>query len=272
MIRIEDDFEDILGKAMNGQGLQVDDLARRAGIETARVKALLEGNIHDAALRAAAEVLNLDPSKLIDRAHERWAPDTPLPEGVSLFNTPFPVPGYEEMTVNSYLVVNGKAAAAFDTGANCDALLREIAHNDLQLEAVFITHAHRDHIAALGAIREAHPGTTILYPKGEPVPGDEILDHGATRTLGDLKIEARETSGHSPGALSYRVEGLDCPVVFSGDALFCLSIGKVPASKYQAALEQNRNELLSLPDATVLCPGHGPISTIGQEKQKNPFF
>lgn len=272
MIRIEDNFEDVLGKAMTGQGLSRGDLAARAGLETARVESLLQGRMHDESLQAAASVLGLSPQKLLDLAHARWTPETETPEDVCLFNTPFPISGYEEMTVNSYLIWSGSCAAAIDTGANADALLHEVRSRGLNLKALYITHAHRDHIAALDAIRAAHPNTCIYAPEAEPVAGDEVLKPGSKTTLGSLTIEARGTSGHSPGALSYVVENGVAPLVFSGDALFCLSMGKAPPGEYSAALERNRRELLSLPDSTILCPGHGPVSTIGQERLRNPFF
>lgn len=272
MIRIEDNFEDVLGKAMRGLGIRVADLAESTGIEAHRIESLLKGEIHDDALLAVAPRLGLSPDKLLGMAHQRWAPDIELPGHVSLFNTPFPVPGYEEMTVNSYLIRSGTSAAVIDTGANADALLDEIARSGLRLDAFYITHTHRDHIAALSAIRSVHLGATVYCPKGEPLPDAVKLCSDAAMTCGELSIEARETSGHSPGALSYIVTGGDAPVAFVGDALFCLSMGKAPQEAYARALEHNRCELLSLPDNTILCPGHGPVTTVGDEKKRNPFF
>jgi len=272
MIRIEDNFEDVLGKAMSGLGMSVAELAGRAGVEASRIDALLRGEIHDEALLGVAPPLGLSPQKLLDMAHRRWAPDAQLPEHAFLFNTPFPVPGYEEMTVNSYLIRSGTSAAAIDTGANADALLDTIARSGLRLEALFITHTHRDHIAALDAIRSAHPDATVHSPAGEPLPGSVALRPGAGLACGELGIEARGTRGHSPGALSYIVTGGGAPLAFVGDALFCLSMGKAPQEAYARALERNRRELLSLPDNTILCPGHGPLTTVGDEKARNPFF
>lgn len=272
MIRIEDNFEDALGKAMSGLGLSVADLAERTGIEDRRIESLLRGEIHDDALFAVASPLGLSPQKLLDMAHQRWAPEVELPEHVSLFNTPFPVPGYEEMTVNSYLVRSGQSAAAIDTGANASALLEKVTACDLQLDALYITHTHRDHIAALNAILSASPRTTVYCPAGEPLPETVALRPNSRLSCGDFSIEIRETSGHSPGALSYIVTGGDVPVAFVGDALFCLSMGKAPQEAYSRALTHNRQELLSLPDNTILCPGHGPATTVGEEKARNPFF
>ena len=272
MIRIEDNFEDVLGKAMHGQGICTADLAERSGVEVSRIESLLKGDLHDDALLAVAPPLRLSPHKLLDMAHQRWEPAVELPAHVSLFNTPFPVAGYEEMTVNSYLIRSGTSAAAIDTGADATALLDEITRCGLRLEALYITHNHRDHIAALETLHSAHPEATIYSPESEPLHRAVALRHGNASTCGELRIEARETSGHSPGALSYIVRGGDRPIAFVGDALFCLSMGKAPQEAYAGALEGNRRELLSLPESTILCPGHGPATTVGDEKERNPFF
>ena len=123
MIRIEDHFEDVLKKAISGLGLKIEDLARTTGIQYERIEALLQGEVDELSLRALAPLLGLSADKLIKMAHSKWQPNIKLPERVALFNTPFPVPGYEAMTVNSYLIWSGQIAAAFDTGANAHNLL-----------------------------------------------------------------------------------------------------------------------------------------------------
>lgn len=272
MIPIEDNFEDILGKAMFGLGLGVAYLAKTTGLEDSRIESLLKGSIHDDALLAIAPPLGLSPEKLLRMAHRHWRPSVNLPERVLLFNTPFPLPGYEEMTVNSYLLWSGLNAVAIDTGANADALLAELAERGLHLNALYITHTHRDHIAALAPIRAEHPELTVYCPEGEPLPGSHPLSAGSSLSCGGLQIEARDTSGHSPAALSYVVTGGERRLAFAGDALFCLSMGKAPKGAYARALINNRRELLSLPEHTIICPGHGPLTTVAEEKVRNPFF
>ena len=89
--------------------------------------------------------------------------------------------------------------------------------------------------------------------------------------MGALRLETRLTSGHSVGGITYVVSGLARPVAVVGDALFAGSMGGGMVS-YADALANNRRHILSLPDPTVVCPGHGPLSTVGEEKQHNPFF
>jgi hydroxyacylglutathione hydrolase len=89
--------------------------------------------------------------------------------------------------------------------------------------------------------------------------------------MGRLKLKALHTHGHSVGGLSYVISGLPCPVAIVGDAIFAGSMGGGMVS-YQDALRTNRDKIMTLPDETVLCPGHGPITTVKEEKEHNPFF
>jgi glyoxylase-like metal-dependent hydrolase (beta-lactamase superfamily II) len=101
--------------------------------------------------------------------------------------------------------------------------------------------------------------------------GLKPLSHGDGFILGNLKIRILGTSGHTPGGLSYFIEGLQYPLVIVGDALFAGSMGGA-AYAYQEALKNNRERILSLPDHTIICPGHGPLTTVAEEKAHNPFF
>ena len=89
--------------------------------------------------------------------------------------------------------------------------------------------------------------------------------------MGDIHLNALHTYGHSVGGITYVIDGLPCPVAIVGDALFAGSMGGGMVS-YQDALRNNREKIMTLPDQTIICPGHGPMSTIGEEKKYNPFF
>lgn len=271
MIGVVDHFEDVLEKAISGLGLGIEGLASTTGIQRTRIDALLQGEVDELSLRALAPILGLSADKLINMAYSKWLPNIKIPERVAIFNTPFPVPGYETMTVNSYLIWSGQIAAAFDTGANAHNLLTEVEQRGLKLESLFITHTHLDHVAALSQIRDAHPKCILYCPKKELLPGAFALSASDCLNCGDLQIKALQTSGHSPGALSYVVTDGESKTAFVGDAIFCLSMGKAPIA-YQEALKNNRNHLLSLPETTILCPGHGPVTSVADEKTHNPFF
>ena len=79
------------------------------------------------------------------------------------------------------------------------------------------------------------------------------------------------TSGHSPGGMTYVVMGLERPIAVVGDSLFAGSMGGGNVS-YEDAIRNNREKILNLPDETIVCPGHGPLTTVGKEKRENPFF
>ena len=89
--------------------------------------------------------------------------------------------------------------------------------------------------------------------------------------VGAIQLNSLHTHGHSVGGLTYLMDGLPCPVAIVGDALFAGSMGGGMVS-YADALETNREKIMTLPDHCVICPGHGPMSTIGEEKKYNPFF
>jgi glyoxylase-like metal-dependent hydrolase (beta-lactamase superfamily II) len=105
----------------------------------------------------------------------------------------------------------------------------------------------------------------------EKAPGAQPIEEGKNFTVGNLQIESRLTWGHSPGGMTFVVRGLELPVAIVGDSLFARSMGGGNVS-YEAAVENNLKKILTLPDATVLCPGHGPLTTVAEEKKHNPFF
>mgnify|MGYP000017380914 CR=1 FL=1 len=272
-IRIEDDFEDVLMKASTGLGLGKLALAEQAGLPVAAVAALLDAEVDEASLRAVAPVLELDADALVSMANGAWQPEPIELEGLRCYNTPFPVDGYEAMTVNSYLVWSPqtKVAVAFDTGANVDALLADVKALGLELHAVVLTHAHRDHIAAYDELVATIEGGIAFAPKLEPYGEADLLEHGDWLEFDGFEVRARQTNGHSPGGMTYVIEGLGQLIAIVGDSLFCLSQGGAP-EHYAQALENNREKILSLPKDTILCPGHGPMTTVANEQAHNPFF
>jgi glyoxylase-like metal-dependent hydrolase (beta-lactamase superfamily II) len=272
-IRIEDQVADVVGKAAAGWGMSPAEIALVAGIEEHRLAALLEGARDDAALRAVAPVLKLDAEKLVSMANHAWYPDAVYLEGLEGFNTPHPVSGYEEMTVNSYLVWNARTreAVVFDAGTQADMMLGFIWQKGLAVKAVFLTHTHSDHVKACDALLAGTGNPPLFAPQAEPYQGAQPVVAGDRFELAGLRIEARLTNGHSPGGTTYVVDGLARKVAMVGDSLFCLSQGGAKAA-HAAALENNRREILSLAESTVLCPGHGPVTTVGNEKLHNPFF
>jgi len=270
-IPLEDNFTDVIGKAQRGLGLTDQQLADRADVSRDDLATLQGGQPIDAVIRRVARHLRLSPDALVALAHQAWYPEQALfPRGFAMFNTP-----YGDMTVNSYLVwdARSRVAAAFDTGASCSAMLDVIHAENLTLHYVFLTHTHEDHVADLPRLA-AETRAEVWSSEREPAdwPGAKVFKENAHFHLGDeIAIKTILTSGHSPGLTTYFVTGLSWPLAIVGDALFASSMGG-SATHYQEQYRNNFDKILTLPRATVLAPGHGPLTTLAQEKKHNPFF
>jgi len=267
-IPLEDNFTDVIGKAARGLGLADSAVASRAGLAIEAYQRLRAGHFNEHAARLAAPVLGLDPRALIELGQNRYAP-TPIGDfdGLAQFTTPF-----GDMTVNAYLVWDPatKEAAAFDTGGDCSGILEKLHTSALTLRTILLTHTHGDHIFDLDRLREA-TGAPVFVSSREPLPEAESIEPGREFRLGSLKIGTRLTWGHSRGGITWVVNGLRRPVAVVGDALFAGSMGGGMVS-YQDALRTNREEIFTLPDDTILCPGHGPMTSVREEREHNPFF
>jgi glyoxylase-like metal-dependent hydrolase (beta-lactamase superfamily II) len=193
---------------------------------------------------------------------------------------------------NAYLIVCGSTAAVVDPGADTPRILEAIEHEGLELESVFLTHAHIDHVEGVADVRRAVPGIPIwlhgdaramyravphqaalfgLEMGAQPEPTNELA-HGAKLTVGDCAFDVRYTPGHAPGHVILVAEDLSVAIV--GDVVFHGSIGRtdLPGGDFHALMASIRGQLLTLPDATVLYPGHGPPTTVGDERRGNPFL
>ena len=262
---LEDNVEDVVGKARRGLGLSEGELASRAGIPLAGLQRIQAGEYDAALLRKLAPVLGLNARALV--ALPEYHPAPVELEGLAGFST-----DYGGMRVNAYLAWDAasRRAVAFDTGADCTPILEALTAQDLTLEAIFITHTHGDHVADLHRLH-ARTGAPVHVSSREPLPGAQQFEPGREFACGRLRIETRSTWGHSRGGTTYVVHGLARPVAVVGDAVFAGSMGGGSVS-YADALRTNRSEILTLPPETVLCPGHGPLTTVGEEREHNPFF
>ena len=163
-----------------------------------------------------------------------------------------------------------KQAVAFDTGSDISGQLELIASQNLRVSLILLTHTHGDHIFDLDRLKEK-TGAPAFVSQHEPLEGAKPFDAGRTFSAGGLKIETRLTWGHlRKAAITYVVSGLSRPVAIVGDAMFAGSMGGGGIS-YADALRTNREEILTLPNDTILCPGHGPLTTVGEQKAHNPF-
>jgi len=206
-----------------------------------------------------------------------------------------------EWMTNCYVVHQGPAQPGgrpsltdcwiVDAGFNPDAMIQYIQENQLTPRQVLLTHAHVDHIAGVGTVRQHWPEVPILIHAAErqfltdaalnlsvallePVIAPDAtgtLEHGQTFSLGGITFEVRHTPGHSPGGVTLYQP--DAAVALVGDVLFLDSIGRTdfPNCNHEQLLESIRTQLYSLPNPTRVLPGHGPETTIGHERANNPF-
>ncbi len=266
-IGLEDNYEDVLGKAQRGLGFKNEDLAEKAGVTLEQAESVLAGEFDADVVRSMSGPLGLSPDRVVALGEETYVPEPINLEGVLQFNTPF-----EDMTVNAFLVWDParRRAGVFDTGSDVSELLDAAEERGLKIERVFITHSHGDHIYDLDRTRE-RTGVVPVTPSGEPVDGAERFEPGMEFKIGDLVVETRLTWGHARGGVTYVVRGLDRDVAICGDAIFAGSMGGGMVS-YEAALKTNREQIFTLGDDTILCPGHGPLTTVGEQRRCNPFF
>jgi hydroxyacylglutathione hydrolase len=267
-VGLEDFHEDILGKAMRGLGIGKNEMALRLGAEKPEIEAILCGQVDEELINAMAYELKLDGGKLIRSAKKEWCPAPLEIVGLKKISST-----YGDMIVNAYVAWDEltRFAWLFDTGTDAEPILAFIEEQKLIIDAIFVTHTHRDHIACLNDLyrKTGHPN--VYVHQLELLDRCTPIEEGFKHSVDSLSLVAKHTNGHSVGGLTYVIDGLEKPVAVVGDAIFAGSMGGGMIS-YTDALRTNRDKIMALPDDTILCPGHGPLTSVGEEKQNNPFF
>jgi glyoxylase-like metal-dependent hydrolase (beta-lactamase superfamily II) len=256
---LEDDFTYVLRKALLGHGLAPAQLAAKAGVPENEVLAFSRGSFSADLAARVAPALGLDAAAFA--AHVSYQPKTRRLPGIRRMDLPF---GDER--VNAWIVSHGGQVWLFDAGFAATDLMAELGARSPDL--AFITHHHRDHVGGLEKLREA--GVPV---RAAGITGTIPMSAGDSLKAGGLEISAVDLSGHAVPALGFLIRGLEAPVMIMGDALFAGSIGGCGSPEiYQMALRNLRAALADLPDETILLPGHGPATTLGEERVSNPFI
>jgi len=270
---LEDEFSDVLTKAMRGTRIGVAALARATGIPADAIGMWAAGKSTpgDEQAREIGRVLHLDPAKFADAAARRWHPgEVRLPDVRHHPQHPHPSNGYV------FFLDGGKRAALVDPAGMPGNLLRILRDGQYHLEYILITHKHRDHCDATADVAAQFPRAKIVMHSADVAAIGSLADtalrvkDGEELAFGDVRIRMLHTPGHTDGSSSYLFKS----TVFTGDTLFAGSVGGAygDATTYDDILNSVRSKIFTLPDDTVVMPGHGPPSKIGWEKAHNPFF
>lgn len=266
---VEDDFNDVLGKAQKGQGISTEVLAEKTGLPEESIRKARRGEFDASDVAILGDALELNVAALLSIGRNEWYPEQPEPiEGIETISTPF-----YDMHVNAYLLWDSstKEAIAFDTGTNPEPILHSLEEKGLRLKTLFVTHSHGDHIEGAGSLLEKTGANAIISRLEPEVPFvAEKVDEGYEATVGSLSIEMFNTPGHTSGGATFVVKGLDRTFAIAGDAIFAGSMGGANVSYEQGIT--GLNKILALPDDTVIASGHGPLTTVSQEKNMNCFY
>lgn len=195
-----------------------------------------------------------------------------------------------------------RRAICIDPGEASDDVVNYLHDNDLELQAITLTHGHLDHVGGTKALHDAFPDAEIIIHKGDeplyfglpqqpllmgiqqsqlaalgldfepPPPLTRNWEHGEIYEVGELRFSVRHCPGHTPGHVVFAEESEK--KVFVGDCLFYGSIGRtdLPGGSYEQLIESINSQILTLDDDTVVYSGHGPETTVGRERRQNPFL
>lgn len=187
--------------------------------------------------------------------------------------------------------MEAREAVVIDPGDEADRILLALAETKCRAIALLHTHGHFDHVGGTAGVKRATGATIRIHVEDRPLydalseqaaffglslepplPADSGFVDGETITVGRFRLEAITTPGHTPGSTSFRLEG-EPPILFSGDTLFRRSIGRTDlrGGDTDAIVSSIRRKLYVLPPETRVVCGHGPDTTIGEERRENPF-
>jgi hydroxyacylglutathione hydrolase len=206
------------------------------------------------------------------------------------------------LMVNCYIVGDEqiRQAAVFDPGGDVDRILGTLQDENLEVTHIFNTHTHWDHVGGNAQLHDVTGAPVVTHRDEAPALGNArtraaefgttaddscasvFVEEGDKIAIGSIVFDVIDLRGHSPAGLGFVFGGTletngsreERKAVICGDALFAGSIGRTdfPGGDLELLLNNIRNKIFTLPEDTLVLPGHGPVSTVGREKRSNPFF
>ncbi|MCF3651788.1 MBL fold metallo-hydrolase [Synoicihabitans lomoniglobus] len=273
---LEDELGDVLDKAIRRSGLNEHEVAEQTSIPVERLQAVIDytERLNPGEVAKLAKLLELNPVGLAAVASENY----PLPEisGLPFCLYPLRMP-HGIGVANAYLVADccEDWGILFDCGVGAEGLWRNWPAKIKRIAAVFITHYETEHCGGLSAIRSRFPAAPIFGPAVDNKPSGVIsVDDGAVIREQGFAVTVRSCPGHSEGHHCYEVGVAEAPtgrrLLVSGDLLFAGSVGGAYFCRRRLAASLQQVFAHSAND-TVVAPGHGPLTTIANERAYNPF-
>ena len=248
---LEDEFGDIIKKARNGLNISLKSLEEKTKIKEKDLSLMeaYKSKPNNEQIEKLSKVLKLNSEKLKNIVNG-WEPKKKVlkDKDVEVERIENDYYGYN---VNSYLIIKGKEALAVDTGAHPETITYKAKERNVELKALLITHGHTDHAGG-----KEEFGCKII----EDINDKELK-------IGNFKVKAIRISGHTATSNSFLINKF----LFVGDELFAGSIGgsHIP---YEKHLENIKNKIFSLDEKVIILPGHGPMTSVKEEKENNPFY
>lgn len=276
--QIEDEFGDVVGKARRGQEFSTREVADKVGLsekELGRIEAY-DFTPPPRVVDRLAQVLGLHPAKLRMSAAKRYFPLYPAGRPVQGLTVEMVVLG-TDFLVNGYVVgcAETRKGVVVDPGFEAEKILKAVDATEIHVEAVLLTHGHGDHVGALSEVCQATGAPALIGESDLQLLGDlrtkieGTLSPGQRIDLGSQTLQVQSTPGHTGGSMCF----VHPQVAFVGDALFAGSLGGTRRQQdYEGQRAAVEGILLGLDDRGTIYPGHGPATTVGEEKANNPFF
>tara|TARA_B100001123_G_scaffold442693_1_gene586882 strand:- start:104 stop:946 length:843 start_codon:yes stop_codon:yes gene_type:complete len=274
---LEDFFGDIVGKARRGMGISESDLAKAAGLSADQISRIESYALmpDDKAINSLAQILKLDGQKLIGVARG-WFPENGNENHISADIRVDRLVLDAGMTVNAYIIKCERSGcgAIVDAGGQADRILNLVEGMSVDPTHLLLTHGHGDHTGALREVKDATDAEVCCSERDAGMLGsdrsfvDTFVDDEWSANVGQLCVTATSLPGHTAGGIGFASQG----VFFSGDALFAGSLGGARGAAYAGQIEAVRRKVLNLDGATRVFPGHGPVTSIIQEVEHNPYF